>query len=70
MREINFETLKLKLKSARVGAGLSQEDVAQHLGVHRATIVNWESHPEKMCFEKLKVLADLYGINSTDFFMN
>lgn len=69
MREINYEILRLKLKSARVGAGMTQDDVAEQLGVSRATVVNWESRPEKMCFEKLKVLANLYGIASTDFFM-
>lgn len=69
MKELDFEKLRLKMKSARVGAGLTQDDVAEKLGIHRQTIVNWENHPEKMSFEKLKVLANLYGITSTDFFM-
>lgn len=31
------------LKEARENAGLTQEQVAEKLGLHRATIVTWES---------------------------
>ena len=32
-----------KLKSARTSAGLTQEEVAEALGVSRQTISNWEN---------------------------
>lgn len=34
---------KITLEAARVNAGLTQKEVAERMGVNRATIMNWES---------------------------
>lgn len=46
----------ITLKAARVNAGLSQQDLANVIGVHVSTIVNWENaktSPKMTDFEKL-----------------
>lgn len=35
-------TLGVRLKTARISAGLEQADIAQKLGVNRGTVSNWE----------------------------
>ena len=34
--------MQLSLKALRVNAGLTQQDVADRLGVSRQTVLNWE----------------------------
>ena len=39
--DLNF-ALALQLKLLRTGAGLSQDELAARLGVHRNSVYNWE----------------------------
>lgn len=48
-------------KKARVLASLTQEDVANALGVSRTTVTMWEIGESKPRVSTLKKLADLYG---------
>ncbi|MCD7919868.1 MAG: helix-turn-helix domain-containing protein [Clostridiales bacterium] len=51
-----------KLKKARAGAGMTQEQVAEKIGVSRQTISNWENGktlPDVMSVIKL---SDLYQV--------
>lgn len=36
------DELKITLAAARVNAGLRQEDVANELGISKATLISWE----------------------------
>ena len=58
--------MMISLKAARVNAGMTQKDVAQRLGVTKATIVNWEKHDNRLSFDKLNKLCSLYGIRIDD----
>lgn len=52
-----------KLKDARIGSGLTQENVAEEINVSRQTISNWEnerSYPDIISAIKL---SDLYSIS-------
>lgn len=50
------------LYSARKKKGLSQEDVAEHLGVSRQTISKWETGETLPDIRQSKRLAVLYGL--------
>lgn len=54
--------LKIKLKAARVNAGMTQEDVAKTIGRNKQTIVNWENGVTEIRARDLKRLSELYEI--------
>lgn len=55
--------MQLSLKSLRVNAGLTQQDVADRLGVSRQSVSNWESEGEKPKDVVIYALAYLYEAN-------
>lgn len=61
---------KITLKSARVNAGYTQEEVAKLMGVRRETIVNWEDNNKIIKLGSLKKLCNLYKRNIDDIFFN
>ena len=54
--------LKIKLKAARVNAGLTQADVAKILNRNKQTIVNWENGVTEIKVSDLIRLSKLYEI--------
>lgn len=52
--------MQLSLKALRVNAGLTQQDVADRLGVSRHTIINWENDEERPKELVIYALAYLY----------
>lgn len=58
--------LSEKLVSLRRKQGLSQQEVAQALGVTRQTISNWECGQGAPAIDKAKDLALLYGVGLED----
>lgn len=52
-----------KLKSARQGAGLTQEQAAERLGVSRQTVSNWENERSYPDVVSVIRLSDLYSIS-------
>ncbi len=57
--------LSFILRRARKNAGLTMEQVAQHFGISRSAVSQWES-PEKSArpdMSKLPALAELYGVD-------
>ena len=59
--------LAQKLKTAREEAGLSQEDVAEKLGLPRPAISQMENGNRKVQALELARLAKLYGKSLADF---
>jgi len=57
-----------RLKKARLRAGLKQQQVADHLGVTRSSVSQWEQerHRSKPTYHHLKELAALYGVSLDD----
>lgn len=43
-----MNSLKIRLSAVRVNAGLSQQDIADKMGVSRITVGNWESGKVKL----------------------
>lgn len=52
-----------KLKTARAAAGLTQEAVAEALGVSRQTVSNWENSRTYPDIISVIRLSDLYGVS-------
>lgn len=59
--------IKISLASARVNAGLTQEDVAKTLKVSKATVVNWEKGKTVPSFATLNTLSGLYDMPIDNF---
>lgn len=55
-----------KLKNYRMEKGLSQEKVAEYLGVSRQAVTKWESDQSMPASGNLLALSSLYGISSDE----
>lgn len=54
--------VRIKLASARKNADLSQQEVADQLGISRNTISNWERYLTTPTVPQAEQLAALYNI--------
>lgn len=52
-----------KLKEARMRTGLSQQLVAEELGISRQAVTKWESGQSKPSARNLQALAELYKVS-------
>lgn len=61
--------IKIKLKAARVNAGLSQKEAAKLLKVSNKTLGNWEKGLSFPTVDKSAQICELYGVpfNNLDF---
>lgn len=57
------------LKSYRVRAGLSQDEMADKLGISRATYCDYEVNPQRVRIEIYKRISDIVGCKLSDFFV-
>lgn len=57
--------MKLTLKQARVGAGLTQEQMAEKLGVSTVTYNSYERDPSKMQVKSLVKFSQATGIETS-----
>ena len=55
-----------KLLDLRKSKGLSQEEVADKLGVTRQTVSKWETDQSTPDFDKIAPLCELYGISADE----
>ena len=65
---ITNEMLAKNLKIARMSAGLTQEQVADLLGITRVTFNSYENNPGNVAISVFQKLADIYKLNVCDFF--
>ena len=56
----------MKLKSLRIGSGLTQEFLASRLGVTAQAIARWESGKNRVPTKYLRELASLLGTSVTE----
>ena len=54
-----------RLKELRKGKGLSQQALANELGVHYRTLQNWENGESQIKPDKAPQLADFFGVSIT-----
>ena len=62
-------TLGEKIKEARQQAGLSQQQLAEKLGVSRSAVAKWESDYGICDVDNLKALSKLFDV-SIDYLLN
>ena len=58
-----------KLAGLRVTAELKQKDVANIFGVTQGTVSFWENGVSKPSFDKIPLLAELYGVTEQEIVM-
>ena len=68
-RKRDMEKLKIRLKSARVNAELTQTEVAKSMKVSLQTIVNWEKGRTEPTLRQGRALSRLYGIPLDNIFL-
>lgn len=59
---------KITVKAARVNAGLTQEELANKMGVHRSTISSWETNPSTMQIKDAELLCKILNIPISNIF--
>ncbi|KDR95938.1 Transcriptional regulator, contains XRE-family HTH domain [Peptoclostridium litorale DSM 5388] len=57
-----------RLKTLRNEKGLTQQDIADILGIGRATVAGYETKGKQPDYEKLTLLADYFNV-STDYLL-
>ena len=55
------QTIGDNLRAMRARKRMSQEELAERIGVHVNTIANWENGKGGIGFDKAWALADLFG---------
>ncbi len=63
-------TFAEKLKNARKEAGMSQETLAEKLGVSRQAVTKWETDRGMPDIENMIVISNLFGISVDEFLSN
>lgn len=65
-QDIFYKKLGEFIRAARKKSGLTQDDVADHLGLTRVSIVNFEQGTQKIQLHALLELAGLLNINVSE----
>lgn len=60
------QSIAANLRAHRAVARLSQQEVADRIGVSRATVRAWENGKNLVSVDSLIALADLYGVRVDD----
>lgn len=60
---------KITLQAARVNAGLTQEELAEKMGVSRVTVINWENGKSEMKTAYLYMFCGLTGFSEDDILL-
>ena len=63
-----IKSISGKLRGLRSEKGLSQEEVAEKLGVHRETFRKYENNPSSIEIGTFLKILDIYDIDTNYFF--
>lgn len=61
--------IKIKLAAVRVNAGLSQQEIADKMGVSRITVGNWETYKVKMSESAIQMFANICNFPRENIFL-
>lgn len=64
-----METLQISLAAARVNARMTQEEVAEKIGVTKQTIINWEKGRVIPKIPEVEMLSRIYNIPQDNIFL-
>lgn len=62
--------MQVTMKQARVGANLTQQEVADKMGVHVQTYQRMESHPGDVTINQGRNFAKIVGLKFDDIFFD
>ena len=62
--------MQITMKQARVGANMTQQQVADQLGVHVQTYQRMEQHPQDVTIKQGKEFSDIVGYRFEDIFFD
>lgn len=65
---MNFEKIGQYLEALRKYYNLTEEDLAQRMGVSRSSVEQWESGKELPALDVLVKLSEMYGISVNDIY--
>ncbi len=60
---------KIHVNAARVNAGLSQEDLADKMGVTRQTVIAWEQNRREMSTPQVFMFCHITGFSMDDIIL-
>ena len=60
---------KISLEAARVNANLTQAELADRMGVSRATVIDWESGKREMKTAYLYMFCGITGFSEDDILL-
>lgn len=60
---------RITLEAARVNAGLTQAELAEKMGVSRATVINWESGKSEMKTAYVYMFCGITGFSEDDILL-
>ena len=62
--------LAITMKMARVGANLTQQEVADIMGIHVQTYMKMEKNPEEVSIKDAKRFSKIVGVPWSDIFFD
>lgn len=62
--------MKRELRGLRVGAGMTQQELADKLGVTHISVSRWETGKSIPSPKHIKEMADMFGVDGKDIFFN
>lgn len=62
--------MRRELRALRVGAGMTQQDLATKLGVTNISVSRWESGKAIPNPKYIKKMAEMFGVAGKDIFFN
>lgn len=60
---------KITMEAARVNAGMTQEQMAERLGVHRQTVLCWENGKRAINTAYLHLFCEIVGFSEDDIIL-
>lgn len=69
MESIEYTKRKLPVKAARIAAGLTQEQLAQEMGVTRMTVSNWENNKKRMRTTAFYLFCKITGFSTDEIIL-
>lgn len=61
--------MKIKLRAARVNAGLTQEQFAMRVGVSKMTVCDWERGKRRVKIYYLPIISQVLGVPVDDIIL-
>lgn len=58
-----METFSERIRIARRAAGLTQQQVADHFGIQRVSVTQWESGQSRPALHRISQLAHLFSVS-------